>query len=185
MLSAGEIQNREVEAGHKTVELIDGASYKVTAETGADMFKVVDCTLVSTKDKGMEAVITLSKQGYDYLYMGKAEEAAKADKNNWIPFNEVNGKYTYTIPVKALNTGIEVASHSKKYNKWYDRTITFKSEGMQFQGLKEDSYEYVKDAANQVYTVTTDPGMFSVTEATLSTNSRRYESKSYVERNWL
>ena len=168
LLSAGEVQSKEVAAGHKTVELIDGASYKVTAETGADMFKVVDCILVSTKDKGMEAVITLSRQGYDYLYMGRAEEAAKADKNNWIPFNEVNGKYTYTIPVKALNTGIEVASHSKKYNKWYDRTITFKSEGMQFQGLKEGTYEYVKDATNQVYTVTTDPGMFSVTEATLS-----------------
>lgn len=168
LLSAGEIQNREVAAGHKTVELIDGASYKVTAETGADMFKVVDCTLVSIKDKGMEAVITLSRQGYDYLYMGRAEEAAEADKNSWIPFNEVNGKYTYTIPVKALNTGIEVASHSKNNNKWYDRTITFKSEGMQFQGLKEGTYEYVKDATNQVYTVTTDPGMFSVTEATLS-----------------
>lgn len=168
LLSAGEVQSKEVAAGHKTVELIDGASYKVTAETGADMFKVVDCILVSTKDKGMEAIITLSRQGYDYLYMGRAEEAAKADKNNWIPFNEVNGKYTYTIPVKALNTGIEVASHSKKYNKWYDRTITFKSEGMQFQGLKEGTYEYVKDAINQVYTVTTDPGMFSVTEATLS-----------------
>lgn len=168
LLSAGEVQSKEVAAGHKTVELIDGASYKVTAETGADMFKVVDCTLVSTKDKGMEAVITLSRQGYDYLYMGRAEEAAEADKNSLIPFNEVNGKYTYTIPVKALNTGIEVASHSKNNNKWYDRTITFKSEGMQFQGLKEGTYEYVKDATNQVYTVTTDPGMFSVTEATLS-----------------
>lgn len=168
LLSAGKVQSKEVAAGHKTVELIDGASYKVTAETGADMFKVVDCTLVSTKDKGMEAVITLSRQGYDYLYMGRAEEAAEADKNSWIPFNEVNGKYTYTIPVKALNTGIEVASHSKNNNKWYDRTITFKSEGMQFQGLKEGTYEYVKDATNQVYTVTTDPGMFSVTEATLS-----------------
>lgn len=149
LLSAGEVQSREVAAGHKTVELIDGASYKVTAETGADMFKVVDCTLVSTKDKGMEAVITLSRQGYDYLYMGRAEEAAKADKNSWIPFNEVNGKYTYTIPVKALNTGIEVASHSKKKNIWYDRTITFKSEGMQFQGIKDGTYEYKKDSEKE------------------------------------
>ncbi|WP_147567543.1 hypothetical protein [Dorea formicigenerans] len=149
LLSAGEVQSKEVAAGHKTVELIDGASYKVTAETGADMFKVVDCTLVSTKDKEMEAVITLSRQGYDYLYMGRAEEAAKADKNSWIPFNEVNGKYTYTIPVKALNTGIEVASHSKKNNKWYDCTITFKSEGMQFQGIKDGTYEYKKDSENE------------------------------------
>ena len=33
LLSAGEVQSREVAAGHKTVELIDGASYKLTAET--------------------------------------------------------------------------------------------------------------------------------------------------------
>ena len=177
LLSAGEVQSREVAAGHKTVELIDGASYKVTAETGADMFKVVDCTLVSTKDKGMEAVITLSGQGYDYLYMGTAEAAAKADKNSWISFKKVNGKYTYTIPVAALNTGIKVASHSTRQDKWYGRTITFKSEGMQFQGLKEDSYEYVKDTADQVYTVTTDPGMFSVTEATLSKTAEGMKAK--------
>ncbi|MEI3357458.1 MAG: hypothetical protein V8R41_00570 [Dorea formicigenerans] len=48
---------------------------------------------------------------------------------------------------------------------------------MQFQGLKEDSYEYVKDAANQVYTVTTDPGMFSVTEATLSKTAEGMKAK--------
>lgn len=182
LLSAGEIQNREVAAGHKTVDLIDGASYKVTAETGADKFKVVDCMLVSTKDKGMEAVITLSGQGYDYLYMGTAEEAAKADQNSWIPYNEVNGKYTYTIPVNALNTGIEVASHSRKKNEWYGRTITFKSEGMQFQGLKEDSYEYVKDAANQVYTVTTKSKMFVVTASTLKSTSEGLKAKITLKR---
>ena len=64
LLSAGEVQSKEVAAGHKTVELIDGASYKVTAETGERMFKVTDCVLKSTKS-GMTAVITLSGTGYD------------------------------------------------------------------------------------------------------------------------
>ena len=76
LLSAGEVQSKEVAAGHKTVELIDGASYKVTAETGERMFKVTDCVLKSTKS-GMTAVITLSGTGYDYLYMGTGADAVE------------------------------------------------------------------------------------------------------------
>lgn len=123
LLSMAEVQAIEVPAGHKSVELIDGASYKATAETGESMFKVVDCVVKST-ESGMTAVITLSGTGYDYLYMGTAEEAAKADQSSYIKYKEVGGKYTYEIPVEALNTGIKVASHSIRKNKWYDRTVT-------------------------------------------------------------
>ena len=59
LLSMAEVQAIEVPAGHKSVELIDGASYKATAETGESMFKVVDCVVKST-ESGMTAVITLS-----------------------------------------------------------------------------------------------------------------------------
>ena len=123
LLSMAEVQAIEVPAGHKSVELIDGASYKATAETGEKMFKVVDCVVKST-ESGMTAMITLSGTGYDYLYMGTAEEAAKADQSSYIKYKEVDGKYTYEIPVEALNTGIKVASHSIRKNKWYDRTVT-------------------------------------------------------------
>lgn len=123
LLSMAEVQAIEVPAGHKSVELIDGASYKATAETGESMFKVVDCVVKST-ESGMTAVITLSGTGYDYLYMGTAEEAAKADQSSYIKYKEVGGKYTYEIPVEALNTAIKVSSHSIRKNKWYDRTVT-------------------------------------------------------------
>ena len=123
LLSMAEVQAIEVPAGHKSVELIDGASYKATAETGEKMFKVVDCVVKST-ESGMTAMITLSGTGYDYLYMGTAEEAAKADQSSYIKYKEVGGKYTYEIPVEALNTAIKVSSHSIRKNKWYDRTVT-------------------------------------------------------------
>ena len=123
LLSMAEVQAIEVPAGHKSVELIDGASYKATAETGESMFKVVDCVVKST-ESGMTAMITLSGTGYDYLYMGTAEEAAKADQSSYIKYKEVGGKYTYEIPVEALNTAIKVSSHSIRKNKWYDRTVT-------------------------------------------------------------
>lgn len=123
LLSMAEVQAIEVPAGHKSVELIDGASYKATAETGEKMFKVVDCVVKST-ESGMTAVITLSGTGYDYLYMGTAEEAAKADQSSYIKYKEVGGKYTYEIPVEALNTAIKVSAHSIRKNQWYDRTVT-------------------------------------------------------------
>ena len=94
------------------------------------MFKVVDCILTA-KDGKMNAVLTLSGTGYGYLYMGTKEEAASADQSSWIPY-QVNkeGKYTYTVPVEALDKEIAVAAYSIKKGIWYDRMLTFQSETM-------------------------------------------------------
>ena len=94
------------------------------------MFKVVDCILTA-KDGKMSAVLTLSGTGYGYLYMGTKEEAASADQSSWIPY-QVNkeGKYTYTVPVEALDKEIAVAAYSIKKGIWYDRMLTFQSETM-------------------------------------------------------
>lgn len=110
---------------------IENGDYNVTVDSNASMFKVVNCVLTK-KDGQMSAVITLSGTGYDYLYMGTAEDAAKADKSSMIPFVEnAAGKYTYTVPVSAFDTPIKVAAHSIKNDKWYDRELTFKSDGME------------------------------------------------------
>ena len=103
--------------------------YKVNNVTSSSsMFNVVDCKLTSKNGK-MSAVLTLSGTGYGYLYMGTKEEAAKADSSSWIPFvTDNNGKYTYTVPVEALDKGINVAAYSTKNKIWYDRKLTFKSE---------------------------------------------------------
>lgn len=61
----------------------------------------------------MSAVLTLSGTGYGYLQVGTKEEVAAADQSSWIPFvADSNGKYTYTIPVEALDKGIDVAAYS-------------------------------------------------------------------------
>ncbi len=106
-------------------------TYKVTVDSSAAMFRVVDCVL-TVKNGKMSAVLTLSGTGYDYLYVGTAADAEKADKSSWAPFvKDTGGKYTYMIPVEALDKGIAVAAHSIKNDKWYDRTLTFRSEGME------------------------------------------------------
>lgn len=117
----------------KAVEAEDG-TYKVNVTSSSSMFKVTDCVLTSKNGK-MTAKVTLSGTGYDYLYAGISAKAA-ADSANWVKFDEDkdNGKYTYIIPVDALDAEIPVAAHSIKNNKWYDRTLVFSSTGVKKPG---------------------------------------------------
>lgn len=115
----------------KAVEAEDG-TYKANVTSSSSMFKVTDCALTSKNGK-MTAKVTLSGTGYDYLYAGTSAKAA-ADSANWVKFVEENGKYTYIIPVDALDAEIPVAAHSIKYNEWYDRTLVFSSTGVKKPG---------------------------------------------------
>ena len=56
--------------------------------------------------------------------MGTKEEAAKADSSSWIPFvTDNNGKYTYTVPVEALDQEFDLALIGTK-GKWYDHKVS-------------------------------------------------------------
>ena len=106
-------------------EIKDGY-YQVTTECSASMFKIIDAKLKVVNGK-MTAELTFSGTGYDYLYAGTKEQAAK-DKANWAPFTKnAEGKYVYTVPVSALDEPLNFASHSKKNDEWYDRVVTFLS----------------------------------------------------------
>ena len=114
--------------------------YKVNnVVSSSTMFRVVGCTL-TVKNGKMSAVLTLSGTGYDYLYLGTKEKAAKADKSLWVPFKEDNnGKYTYTVPLESLDKEIAVAAFSHNKQSWYDRTLVFHS----------DSLEKIGDISNE------------------------------------
>lgn len=104
--------------------------YTVNVESNSSMFRVVNCELTCEKGK-MTAIVTLSGTGYDYLFVGTAEQAAAAEKSSWVKFKEnAEGQYTFRIPVSTLDEGISIAAHSVKKGTWYDRTLTFKAEGM-------------------------------------------------------
>ena len=123
--------------------------YSMDVTSSSSMFKVVDCILTA-KDGKMSAVLTLSGTGYGYLYMGTKEEAASAEQSSWIPY-QVNeeGKYTYTVPVEALDKEIAVAAYSIKKGIWYDRTLTFQSETMKkIANLNSTDSENKGDSGN-------------------------------------
>ena len=151
--------------------------YSETAETGAQMFKVVAVEL-TVKDGDMKAKITLSGVAYDYLYMGTPEEAAAADKSAWIAgigtadYTTDDGQtktgMQYEIPVAALDQPLTVASHSEKRDKWYARTITIASASLKkTSDLPADETNKIADG---IYEATAETGaaMFKVVKVKLT-----------------
>ena len=117
-------------------DLVDG-TYPVKVATSSTMFPVKDCSL-TVKDGEMTAVMTMSGVGYLYLYMGTGLEAAKAKKSDYIPFEEdAEGNHTFTVPVKALNDGLDWAAFSKRKEKWYNRKICFRADSLPEEAFAE------------------------------------------------
>lgn len=138
-----------VYAGTSTKVPADGL-YKVTVPDPSPMCKILaednnTCNLL-VKDGKMTAVFRLNSDGYDKVYVGTKEEAAAADKAEWIYRTEEKRTTvdegievtrticSYEVPVSALGTEISIAAHSiskgetdgPNYVKgWYDRTFTF------------------------------------------------------------
>lgn len=165
----GSGENQKPENEDKNV--LDTGKYvvDVDAASASGMFRVVNCVLTSVGGK-MQADITLSKQGYDYLYVGTAEEAAKEkNKNKWISYKpDKEGKYVFTVPVESMNTEVRIAAHGVRSDTWFDRTLTFKTEGM-------SKYVQVNDGIYKVNvdtkTLKGEQAMFKVTDCTLTSKN--------------
>jgi len=114
---------------------VKDGTYPIVCKSSSTMFPVTDCIL--TVDKGeMTAELIMSGKGYLNVYPGTALEAAAADESELIPFEENDeGKHTFTIPVKALNAGVDCAALSKRKMKWYNRQLCFRADSLPLDAL--------------------------------------------------
>lgn len=113
-----------------TGDKIKDGTYPIAVASNSTMFNITDCTL-TVKDGEMSAVMTMGGTGYLYVYMGTGEQAAKADESAYIPFEEsADGIHTFTVPVSALDAGIDCAAFSTRKEKWYDRTLVFRADSL-------------------------------------------------------
>lgn len=116
---------KEADYEQVSSNILKDGIYTIDVESDSSMFKIINAELTVT-DGSMTAVITLSGTGYAKLYMGTAAKAATATEEDFIPYVEdIDGAYTYSIPVAALDQPIDCAAFSKKKEEWYDRKITF------------------------------------------------------------
>lgn len=128
-----------VEEGMEPVlaDALKEGTYEVKVDSSSSMFNVTKCEL-TVKDGKMQAVMTMSGSGYGKLYLGKAEEAAGAEESKTIPAETAaDGSCTFTVPVEALDKGIDCSAFSKKKEKWYDREIVFRADSLPSEAYAE------------------------------------------------
>lgn len=110
----------------QAAELKDGV-YPVKVDSSSNMFQITSCEL-TVKEGTMRAVMTMGGKGYLKLFMGTGKEALEASDRDFIPYVQTeSGTHTFTVPVKALDMGIDCSAFSKKKEKWYDRVLVFRS----------------------------------------------------------
>lgn len=106
---------------------IRNGTYKIEVLSSSSMFRIIDAQL-TVADGEMSAVLTLSGTGYEKLYMGTGEQALADTDDKCIYFvKNTDGKYTYKVPVAALNQDINCAAWSIRKKMWYDRVLVFQS----------------------------------------------------------
>ena len=117
---------------------LNNGTYQIEVESSSSMFRIIDAKL-NVYNENMSVIMTLSGVGYSHLYMGKKEDALIAKESEYIYYSEnENGKYTYEVPVKALDCDVDCAAWSIKKEKWYDRVLVFKSDLLPESAFKSD-----------------------------------------------
>ncbi|MBR2682572.1 MAG: hypothetical protein IKE22_04805 [Atopobiaceae bacterium] len=108
----------------KASGIADG-EYQIEVETDSSMFRSDSC-LLTVKDGSYEAALTLPGEGFSKLYFGTAEEAAAAADADVYEFHlNDEGKYTFDLPISALDEDLPIAAYGQRRDTWYDHTICF------------------------------------------------------------
>lgn len=107
---------------------LQAGQYEIQVDSSSSMFNIVKCIL-KVENGTMTAEMTMSGQGYGFLYMGTGEEAAAAPEAEHIPFQlDEEGAKVFSVPVEALNQPLDCAAWSIRKEKWYDRVLVFRSD---------------------------------------------------------
>ena len=108
--------------------LADG-EYDISVDSSSSMFKIKKCRL-TVADGNMTASMVMGGTGYQWLFLGTADNAANADESEYIPYTEENDTCIFTVPVNALDEIIDCAAYSKKKEIWYDRQLVFRADSL-------------------------------------------------------
>lgn len=132
-------------------EYVKDGSYEIKVKSSSSFFHIEKAVL-NVKDGKMDTTITMSSSSYNYIYLGKAEDAAKAEMSDYIKYKEQADYYTFSFPVKALNEEIQCAAFSKRKKKWYDRNLLFDASSLEKGVLAFNLPDYDKiDKAMELY----------------------------------
>lgn len=119
-------------------ESVKDGVYEITVDSSSSMFKIFSCEL-TVADGQMTATMKLEGESYTKVFPGTGMEAVNASEEDHIPAVPVDEFfYTFTIPVEALDQGIDCAAFSRRKEKWYERTLVFRADSLPLEAFEED-----------------------------------------------
>ena len=143
-------------------QLLEG-TYPIAVDSSSTMFRIVSGEL-KVEAGQMFVTMTMGGTGYRYLFMGTGEQAVEAGEEQYIPFVEnTSGEHTFTVPVEALDAGIDCAAFSNNKEKWYDRTVVFRADTLPADAFAEGYFVDAKSLGLEDGTYTVE-----VTEETVA-----------------
>ena len=131
-------------------QAVKKGTYDIDVESTSRFFRVRECKLTVRGGK-MTAVIMIDSLSYECVYMGTGREAATAPEEDYIFAEEKDNRSYFTVPVEALDTGIDCAAFSRNERKWYDRKLLFDASSLPEDALAFDlpDYDLIDDAVEQ------------------------------------
>ena len=113
----------------------EDGEYVLPADTDNRMFYLVQDEAgnknvkLKVENGVMKVTFALTGTGYDYLRLGTIEEAAATDPSEYTGYEEIDGKYTYTLEIPELDNELTLAAHAVKSGNWYEhKLIVYSSE---------------------------------------------------------
>lgn len=122
-------------------DVADG-TYPAAVESACEQFRVAAARL--TADGGvLTAELTLSGTDCIGLFLGTAEEAARAERGEWIGTREtVQGNTVCTLPVDALDRAVPCAFYSAAEEAWVDNRLLFDASALPGEALLVELPDY-------------------------------------------
>lgn len=122
-------------------DVADG-TYPVDVESACEQFQAVAAKLTAAGGV-LSAELTLSGTDCIGLFLGSAEEAARAERTQWIVTREtVQGNTVCTLPVDALDRAIPCAFYSLAKGAWVDNQLLFDASALPGEALLIELPDY-------------------------------------------
>lgn len=167
---------------YATQQGLEDGLYSIGVQSSSKMFRVTNC-LLQVQQGEMTAILTLSSDSYGYLYPGTVAQADAAPRNNWIPPEDsFQPVYTFRVPISKLDEPVEVAAWSKKYEKWYERQLTFLSGSLRpEEQTAPKSTPIAVDDGCYLVTVGTDSPLLKIERCVLTVANGKMQAEITIQ----
>jgi hypothetical protein len=103
------------------------------------MFRIEGCELV-VAGGSLTVRLTLGGKGYRWAYPGTGREASAASQDAYLSCEpDETGTAVLEFGIPALDTPVNLAAFSRKKEKWYDRTLVFRSDSLPLTAFREEA----------------------------------------------